>query len=80
VKDLEDKVLTLESQVGDIENENRVLQQKLENTTVTLSTYVRDMNSVLESHEITNILNMDVESEEDEFFEDEEYGAGGAHP
>ena len=38
------------------------------------------MNSVLESHEITNILNMDVESEEDEFFDDEEYGAGSAQP
>lgn len=73
MKDLEDKVYTLESQVGEIDGENRVLQSKLESTTVTLSFYVREMTMLVESHEITNILNMDVESEEDDYFEDEEY-------
>lgn len=37
VKDLEEKVYTLEAQVGEIDGENRVLQSKLESTTVTLS-------------------------------------------
>lgn len=35
---------------------------------------------LVESHEITNILNMDVESEEDDYFEDEEYAAHRQHP
>ena len=38
------------------------------------------MTMLVESHEITNILNMDVESEEDEYFEDEEYAAHGQNP
>lgn len=54
-----------------------MLQSKLESTTITLSSYVREMTMLVESHEITNILNMDVESEEDEYFEDEEYAAHG---
>ena len=32
VKELEDKVYTLQSQVGEMEGENRVLQQKLDST------------------------------------------------
>ncbi len=63
--------------MGEIDGENRVLQSKLESTTVTLSSYVREMTMLVESHEITNILNMDVESEEDDYFEDEEYAAHG---
>jgi hypothetical protein len=31
------------------------------------------MTTLVESHEITNILNMDVESEEEDYFEDEDY-------
>ena len=66
VKELEDKVLTLQSQVGEIEGENRVLQAKLDSTNTSLSTVVKDMYTMLEEHEPSKLANMDVDSEEDE--------------
>lgn len=73
VKELEDKVLTLQAQVGEIEGENRVLQTKLESTNSSLSNVVKEMYSMLEEHEPSKLANMDVDSEEeDEEMEDDE--------
>ncbi len=39
---------------------------------MTISTYVKEMHSMLETHELSNIINMDVESGDDEE-EEEDY-------
>ncbi len=58
--------------MSELETENRVLQAKLDCTSITLSTYVKEMQQMLESHEIANIINMEVESGEEEE-EEEDY-------
>lgn len=66
MKDLEDKVHVLTTEVSDIEGENRVLQAKLDSTNASLISVVKDMHSLLEEHEPSKLANMDVDSEEDE--------------
>lgn len=66
VKDLEDKVYILEGQISEIESENKQLKDKLDTTNGSVGSFINDMNSLLDSHELQNILNMEVESEEDE--------------
>ena len=58
--------LTLQTQVGEIEGENRVLQTKLDSINASLQTYVKEMFTLLEEHEPSKLANMDVDSEEDE--------------
>jgi hypothetical protein len=76
VKELEDKVLTLQTQVGEIEGENRVLQAKLETTNHSISSVVKEMCSMIEELEPSKLANMDVDSEED----DEEMEEDEMHP
>lgn len=66
MKDLEDKVHVLTTEVSEIEGENRVLQAKLDSTNVSLTSVVKDMHNLLEEHTPSKLTNMDVDSEEDE--------------
>ncbi len=80
VKDLEEKIHILEAQMGEIENENKGLQKKIDNTNVSIGSFVSEMNFLLEQHDIQNAQNMDVESghdyeddeEEDEYLDEED--------
>lgn len=38
----------------------------MDTTNVSVGSFINDMNSLLDTHELQNILNMEVESEEDE--------------
>ena len=71
VKDLDEKALLLEGQIAEIELENRQLKDKLELTNTSVGSFIKDMGSLLDQHDLQNILNMEVESggEEDEELE-----------
>lgn len=56
----------LEGQISEIESENKHLKDKLDSTNGSVGSFIKDMNCLLDSHELQNILNMEVESEEDE--------------
>lgn len=66
VKDLEDKVFALEGQICEIESENRHLKEKLDSTNTSVGSFIKEMNTLMDSHELSNVLNMEVESEEEE--------------
>ena len=50
----------------EVEQENKTLKEKIEQTNGTVSHFIRDMSNLLDSHELTSILHMDPDSEEDE--------------
>lgn len=56
----------LQSQISEIEDDNKILKDKLDTTNTSVGSFIRDMNGFLDSHELTATLNMEVESEEDE--------------
>lgn len=66
VQGLEEKVYMLQSQISEIEDDNKLLKDKLDTTNTSVGSFIRDMNGFLDSHELTATLNMEVESEEDE--------------
>jgi hypothetical protein len=66
VKDLEDKVFVLEGQITEIEQENKHLKDKLDSTNTSVGSFIKEMSTLLDAHDIQNVLHMEVESEEDE--------------
>lgn len=58
--------MTLEGQIQEIEGENRHLKDRLDGTNSHVGSFIREMSTFLDSHEIQGVLNMEVESEEDD--------------
>lgn len=52
MKDLEDKVRILEAQVGEVESENKQLQSKLDSTSLTIGSFVSEVNMLLDQHDV----------------------------
>ncbi len=52
VKDLEEKVFLLEGQIQEIESENRGLKDKLDTTNTSVGSFIKEMSSLLDSHEL----------------------------
>ncbi len=57
----------LEGQIEEIKGDNDRLKNKLEGTNTSIGSFITEMNSYLDSHELTASLNMEVDSEEDDF-------------
>ena len=56
----------LQSQIHEYEEDNKHLKDKLDATNTSVGSFIRDMNSFLDTHELSATLNMEVESEDDE--------------
>lgn len=63
---MEEKIHILQSQINEIEEDNKHLKDKLDSTNASVGSFIRDMNSFLDSHELSSALNMEVESEDEE--------------
>ena len=66
VQGFEEKIVHLQGQINEIEHENRLLKDKLDGTNTSVGSFIREMSTLLDSHELQGILNMEVESEEEE--------------
>jgi hypothetical protein len=73
MKDLEDKVNRLQSQVEELDTENKLLQVKIDSANLNVGSFVSDMQALLDQHEITagQMLGNNIMDVED--------SAGGAH-
>jgi phage shock protein A len=72
VKELEDKVKVLESQVGEVESENKYLQVRLDSTTVDVGDFVSEMNAFIDQHDVYTSQPMDVEESAHDYEDDED--------
>ena len=52
MKELEDKVKVLESQVGEVESENKYLQVRLDSTNIDVGSFVSEMNAFIDQHDV----------------------------
>ena len=66
MKELDDRVHLLEGQISEVEDENKHLKEKLDSTNSNVGTFIKEMSSLLDQHELQSIMNMDDGSEEDE--------------
>eukprot|EP00347_Sterkiella_histriomuscorum_P017905 403347531 len=66
VQGLEEKIYGLETQISEFESDNRSLKDRLDGTNTHVGSFIREMSSFLDTHEIQGIINMEVESEEEE--------------
>jgi hypothetical protein len=66
VKELDDRVHLLEGQISEVEDENKHLKERLESTNTSVGSFIKDMSSLLDQHELTSIMHMDEGSEEEE--------------
>jgi hypothetical protein len=80
VKDLEEKVSRLTTQVDEIDTENKLLQVKIDSANLNVGNFVHDLSILLDQHEQSNAINhmMDVEESVggDYEYEDDEEGVG----
>lgn len=71
-KDNDEKVFKLEKTMKELEGHNRELKEKLEATTGNVSSFIREMSTLLDSHELYSVLNAgsfgEEESEEEEYY------------
>lgn len=72
MRELEDKVKKLESQVGEVESENKYLQVRLDTTTVDVGDFVSEMNAFIDQHDVYTSQPMDVEESAHDYEEDED--------
>jgi hypothetical protein len=49
-----------------MDSENRGLKEKLECTNGSVGTFISEMNSLLDTNELQSILNMEVDSDEED--------------
>lgn len=66
VQGFEEKIAQLQGQISEIEHENKGLKEKLDGTNTSVGSFIREMSTLLDSHELQGVLNMEVESEEEE--------------
>lgn len=56
----------LEGQISEVEDENKHLKERLESTNTNVGSFIREMSSLLDQHELQSIMHMDDGSEEEE--------------
>ena len=66
VKDLDERVHTLEGQIQEIEHENKGLKEKLDSTNTNVGSFISEMSTLLDTHELQSILNMEVDNSDEE--------------
>ena len=52
VKELDDRVHLLEGQINEVEDENKLIKEKLEGTNTNVGSFIREMSTLLDSHEL----------------------------
>ena len=72
MKELEDKVKVLESQVGEVESENKYLQVRLDSTNIDVGSFVSEMNAFIDQHDVYTSQPMEVEESGHDYEEEEE--------
>ena len=80
-KNIEERVRQLELQINELKLENRELREKLDSTENNVGTFIRDMGSLLDTHEIANfaeLLQEEVVGAGNDAGEDEELEGGGS--
>jgi peptidoglycan hydrolase CwlO-like protein len=66
VKDLDERVQVLDSQISEIESDNKQLKDKLDSTNSNVGLFISEMSTLLDTHELQSVLNMEVDSDEEE--------------
>ena len=68
VKDLNERVASLQSQVQIIEKENQKLGSEFTKASSNVSIYLQELHNILDSHELssTSGMNMDVDGDSEE--------------
>lgn len=55
MKDLEDKVSRLTTQVDEIDTENKLLQVKIDSANLHIGSFAHDLSMILDQHELSNV-------------------------
>ena len=52
MKELDDRVHLLQGQISEVEDENKQLKERLDSTSTNVGSFIRDMSSLLDQHEL----------------------------
>ena len=66
VKDLNERIFTLEQQIKEMETNNGKLKSEIGRTSQSVGQYMREMGNILDCHELSSVANMEVDHDSDE--------------
>jgi septal ring factor EnvC (AmiA/AmiB activator) len=66
VKDLNERIYVLEQQIREMESSNNKIRTEISRTNSNMGQYMREMNNLIDCHELSSVANMEVEQDSDE--------------
>jgi hypothetical protein len=66
VKDLNERIGSLEGQISEMETNNNSLRGEINKTNSSVGQYMREMNNLIDCHELSSVSNMEVDQDSDD--------------